>query len=111
MKTSLILSALLLGSANARRIPHMNPAETKSMGAYRFGSFGYPYGWGLDEPGMAAETQKQETDHTKVKQVSRKVVQSPKLTENTKDKIRRVSFFPLPHDHLDDIFLSNGCVE
>jgi hypothetical protein len=58
---------------------------------------------------MASEdTQEAEqANHRKMKEVKNEM----KKETTTATTIRKLSFFPIPHDHLDDIFLSSGGIE
>lgn len=47
----------------------------------------------------------------KVKEVKNDLNKKKIATTPEKKSRRSLSFFPLPHDHLDDIFLSSGGIE
>jgi hypothetical protein len=55
------------------------------------------------------EMEEAKASHMKVKEVKNEIRKA--TTEPEKRKGSRLSFFPLPHDHLDDIFLSSGGME
>lgn len=76
-------------------------------------AFRYPFAWGLDTPEMTdveVDNKKTTDVQKKVKEVKRLQEQSDK-TKETPMRGRRLSLFPLPYDHLDDIFLSSAGVD
>lgn len=133
MRLSLLITCALVTSATARRMPHMRPSELKPLGEPKFlwicipafilwlnasfpwifltaaDSFGFPYGWGLDAEIAEAEAKKSQSAR-KIKEVKHE--KTPQKKETKLPPLKSiVPAFPIPHDHLDDIFLSTGGVE
>jgi hypothetical protein len=77
----------------------------------------YSYGWGFPIPGtkMGEEGSPPSAEvKTRVREVKRNVekpLEAAAEEDSITKKRRKFSFFPLPHDHLDDIFLSTAGID